>query len=122
MTTLDDLRDAWQRLPDERRKLYTALILGDAGISQKPKRERHAAYTPEQITAMRSRAAILVSESPSMPNSEIAERLNMPLSTYKRLGIHKFIRQCFTTAPQFASRGYGGESASDESELPDDEN
>jgi len=115
--SVDDFRDPWNRLTPAMQTAILATILAAAGqAADPPRRTRHKQYTETEITELRAKITAILCQSPTLPVTLVAERINVKLSTFKTLGLHRFMRTVFavTSAPISASLGTGGKRASDD--------
>ena len=122
--TFDTLRPAWEKLPAAMQDGIARTILAAAGVQSAPAqpRRRHRRYDDAEVTSLRAQLLGILALSPTLPNRALAERLEVPLSTFKSLKLNRFARQALAEAalPHSATFGYQGPRA-DEDES-DDEN
>ena len=111
--------EAWPRLPLGIQQAFAALIVNAAGQQSGPARHtRHRHYSADEIQGLRMKIPAILAESSTLPNRIIAERLAVPISSFKAMGLHKFTRQVLAgianTSPHSASCGYDGARADQE--------
>ncbi len=63
-------------------------------LREKPTTPRRRHYSDAEVTAFRARIVTMLVEHPSLSNSLLAQRLGIPLSSFKVLRLNIFARRC----------------------------